>query len=245
MLLTKTVEEKDYDEIISNEVFELRDCYKVLTENGVRIDIGHPHRFWEYGMALKAFYEWDYNSGKNLNGSETNINGSVVDIGSGLSLFGPALSWCENIKVVEIEPDKTCYEHRVICNKVLSENKKPEISWFPITPEQLTAHRKYDAIFCISVIEHVAADHEFLKTIADKVVDGGLLFLTTDIMPREGKGYTFDNLREHNYTMLNICEMIKYLNEVKGFELFGEAELEYKGDKVFNYSFCSIAMVKK
>jgi len=52
-----------------------------------------------------------------------------------------------------------------------------------------------------------------------------LLFLTTDVMPSATGAYHFDNLREHNYTMVNITNMVNYLRTI-GFESFGETEKE-------------------
>lgn len=241
MVLTKTVEESDYG-LIVDEVMVLKHAYNVLTSRGVKIEIGHDHRFWEYGVALKAFHNW-----------MNTDNPKIADIGAGLSLLGPSISYSENLGLTEVEPNSSYEYDRNLCNGILLDLKKPKIDW---VNTELNTFRQwyntsnfYDVVFCISVIEHVAADHEFLRNLAEMVKSGGLLFLTTDVMPRmpkeNGAGYHFDNLREHNYTMYDVCKMIEYLNVEKGFELLGESDLEYKGDKVFDYSFCSIAMRKK
>lgn len=242
MILSKTIEEKDY-ELIQYEVNLLQDCHKELTGKGVRIDIGHHHRFWEYGMALKALYSWCDGIVK------VKPSHNLLDVGAGLSLLGPTICWAEEIGITEVEPNTEYAKDRDICNSALLELNCPYyITW---AGTQLSTFRQwhntsnfYDAVFSISVMEHVAADHEFLRSLADMVKQDGLLFLTTDVMPRSGKGFHFDNLREHNYTVDDIKSKISYL-ESKGFSLLGESDLEYKGDQVFNYSFASIAMVKK
>jgi SAM-dependent methyltransferase len=244
MVLTKTVQDEDY-KLIEGEVLQLKDCYKALADRGVKIEIGHEHRYWEYGMGLKAFHDWNYESKVD--------NPSIVDVGAGLGLLGPSLAWGEHLGITEVEPN-SAYEHdRHLCNAILLGLKTPGNTWINASLKTFREWHNtsyfYDVVFCISVIEHVAADHEFLKSLADMVKQGGLLFLTTDIMPTmppapPKNGYVFDNLREHNYTLSDIIKKISYLNEL-GFEIFGDADLRYHGDKVFDYSFCSIAMRRK
>jgi SAM-dependent methyltransferase len=241
MILTKTIDEEDY-KLINLEVKLLKDTQKILTEKGVRIDIGHEHRFWEYGMSLKALQDWMCDVSKT-------DNPKIIDVGAGLGLLGPSLSYGQNLSICEVEPNTSYKYDRSLCNAVLLDLKKPIITWtggqsLDIFSSFHKATNYYDVVFCISVIEHVADDHAFLRKLSEIVAPGGLLFLTTDVMPVMPGKYHFDNLREHNYTMFDICKKIEYLRSI-GFELLGESDLEYKGDKVFNYSFASIAMVRK
>lgn len=233
MIFTKTVEEKDYT-LIKDEVEVLERTFNQLSGLGVKLDawnVSHAHRKWEWGMAIKALTIWylEYN--------EENI--SIVDVGSGDGLLAPAISCGLSMSVTEIEPREECYTNRVHCNSILTNNLKPEIKWI-----QKSDGSKYDVVFSISVMEHVVADHVFLKDLADMVKPSGLLFITTDVMPTMPGKYHFDNLREHNYVMFDILNKVRYLESV-GFESFGESDFAYKGNQVFDYSFCSLAMVKK
>jgi SAM-dependent methyltransferase len=229
MILTKTVEEKDYD-LIALQVKGLHDCYAALTDKGVKIDIGHEHRFWEWGTALEAFQDWM------IDVSKTD-NPEVLDVGSGDGLLGPAFAWGQLLGITELEPRIECFNNRLLCNSLLKAKLNVLQSY-----DQLA--NSYDVVFCTSVIEHVVSDYEFLRSLANKVKQNGLLFLTTDVVPVMPGKYHFDNLRNHNYTVDDICKMIEYLKSI-GFESFGEVDLEYKGSKVFDYSFASISMVKK
>jgi len=147
MLLTKTVEELDY-KLIENEVVELRETQQRLKDNNfTAIDIGHEHRFWEYGMALKAFHTW-------WNGDRNNL--SLVDVGAGDSLLGPTFSVMEEIEILEIEPRTSCYRNRIDCNIALRSLGAKEISFFQGTTYNTELKgQKFNAVFCISVIEHV------------------------------------------------------------------------------------------
>jgi SAM-dependent methyltransferase len=229
MILTKTVEEKDYD-LIANQVRELRGCYVAITNGGAKIDIGHEHRFWEWGMALKAFQDWMIDVSKI-------DNPEVLDVGSGDGLLGPTFAWGQLLSITELEPRIECFHNRLLCNSLLKAKLNVLQSY-----DQLAS--SYDVVFCTSVIEHVASDHAFLRNLSQLVASGGLLFLTTDVVPVMPGRYHFDNLRERNYTMFDICKMIEYLKSI-GFESFGEVDLEYKGSKVFDYSFASICMVRQ
>lgn len=229
MILSKTVEDKDYKSI-ECQVSTLQATLDFLTNNGAKIELGHPHRMWEYGMALKAFETWI------IEASKTD-SPEVLDVGAGDGLLGPSFAWGQNLSITELEPRQECFNNRMFCNSLL----KTKLNLLQ-NYEQLA--ESYDVVFSISVIEHVVDDHNFLKILASKVKSGGMLFLTTDVMPTPTGKFHFDNLREHNYWMFDIKKKIEYLKTV-GFQSLGGVDLEYKGDRVFNYSFASIAMVKQ
>lgn len=234
MKFTKTLELEDYN-LIANQVNELKSTQHYCTNNSIPFSLNHTHRYWEYGMALKAFENWM------LEKSATNTP-SIIDIGAGTGLLGPTLSWQHNLAVTESEPDVGCFQPRSILNNWLYRDKKPIIQLRTEIPET-----HFDVVFCISVIEHVAADHDFLKKISDLVKPNGLLFMTTDIMPKmpkeDGKGYVSDNIREHNFVIKDLQRMKDYF-ESKDFISFGEVDFEFHGVMVNDYTFGSLCVTK-
>jgi 2-polyprenyl-3-methyl-5-hydroxy-6-metoxy-1,4-benzoquinol methylase len=232
MILTKTVEEKDYD-LIANQAKDLEATYEFLSTRGAKLDawnVSHIHRKWEWGMALKAFQDWM------IDVSKTD-NPEILDVGSGDGLLGPTFAWAQLLSITELEPRIECLHNRSFCNSLLKAKLNVLQNY-----DQLVS--SYDVVFSISVMEHVQEDKEFLLKLASLINPKGLLFITTDVMPIMPGQYHFDNLRAHNYTMFDICTMIKTLNDL-GFELFEDTDLEFKGAQVFDYSFASICMIKK
>lgn len=236
MKFTKTLEPSDYENI-QLEVQELKEAHQHFIERDIRIDLGHPHRFWEYGMAIKAFVKWAEIPGNSIS------KVSIVDVGAGLGLLGPTLAWCTGeFNVTEVEPNVECYSHRTVLNNWLHQEGKPQIR----LTKEIKETDKFDIVFCISVIEHVPDDHNFLRCLAELVKENGLLFMTTDIVPKMLGNYMYDNLREHNFTVADLYSKTHYLGS-KGFEFLDKNDnpnFDYNGDQVFNYTFGAIAMVK-
>src|SRR4051812_22715911 len=146
--MLKTLEEKDY-ELFPEVYTHLKESAILLKDAGVRCDIGHPHRFWEYGMGLNLLVEHSEKIKKSLSKM------SVLDIGAGLSLFGPTLAQSFNTRVVEWEPEFSNYEHRAIANGFLAQYAKKTIEWHCGGIENIPEEEQFDAVFCISVVEHM------------------------------------------------------------------------------------------
>lgn len=230
---TKTVDENDY-QYISEIVADLKCVASLLAKYEVRVEIGHPHRFWEYGMAVSAAEKVL----GNLKGAK------VLDVGAGASLLGPALSWTYEAQVSEAEPDFNFYPGRCFANAFLKTNSMPEIRWFNQGVGELP-EEKFDAVFCISVLEHCAphVENRAWKNLASRVRPGGLLFVTVDCMPRRTGAYTFDNLRQQNFVVEDIQARTKTL--LDEFEFIGTPDWTYRPNYVFDYSFLSVGMRKK
>lgn len=231
---TKTLDPTDYT-AIAHEVKLLENAASSLAKNGVRVDIGHGHRFWEYGMATKVLFDW---MGKRKSDSEP----SIVDIGAGVSLFGPSLHLLYDMKVMEIEPETYPYESRCLLNAYLHRLSKRGLDWVNASLHDVTGG--FDAVFCISVIEHMDDELACWSKLADLVAPGGLLFMTTDIVPDRSKRYTYDNLRHTNYDIAMFIEREQLL-ERKGLKLFGGLDSTFNGCHVHDYSFASLAMVRE
>lgn len=185
--------------------------------SGVSHRFEHPHRKWEYGMVLHALRE---------NNTET-----VLDVGGGGSVFAPAAAWV-GMKVHTVDPgnvgDWISKQSDVI---------KSMLTFEQIPFEEFTSKTKYDAVVCISTIEHMPNDLENIKKMAKYVRKGGLLALTFDFHP-SGEQRTSGHLRTYNYK--DIQKFIEILDE---FEIFGDKiDYIYTGEMVNNYTFAALVM---
>lgn len=149
---------------------------------GVQHRWEHPHRRWEYGLALSALRSIDART--------------VLDVGGGGSVFAPAAAWI-NAAVTIIDPGdcSTWVEAQsAAIGKPMTYIQKE------FTGESIAG--KFDAVTCLSVIEHVERDEEFLAGLVDKVSPGGLLCLTTDFHP-SGETQCDGHLRTYNADGMN------------------------------------------
>lgn len=236
----KTIEQSDYDEVVE-ETKLIAEVSELITKHGARCDIGHPARFIEYGYALKAL--------KDLFNTRSSLK--ILDVGAGWSPLGPCLSYYFHHSVAECDTDPACEENRVLTNQWLLEDGRKPISWVKGTAETVLSlingygvKEKFDAVFCVSVMEHVDRNYELQmwQDLQDLVVPGGLLYVTCDVMGKPGP-HVFDNLRITNYTTHHLSLIYECrLLEMKS--LKGEPDFSYKGDMVHDYSFMIMGMEK-
>jgi len=247
----KSIELDDYNEI-QDEVGQLEwlmNEFRVQTPNA-RIDapdtLSHRHKMWEWGRALKAIKEI-YGDNKNLR---------ILDIGAAYSLLGPALAYL-GYPVTEVEPDAGCGKEREKINPFLSKFNGQPIYWKQAGYGTLLENCarvpgygdlnvfEYDVVMSISTIEHIDLwlEKAAWKEMADLTKPGGLLIVTTDLMPKAKKGYMFDDCRWTNYSMEMIEARVKELRSY-GFKPLGKEDYQYHGTFVHDYSFASIHMVK-
>lgn len=226
-----TIREKDYVGL-EKGVERLEDTMKVLNDMQVRCEIGHIHRFWEYGSAIALLEQFGL-AGKR-----------VLDVGAGWSPLGPTLVRFYGCDVTEAEVDINALRDRQTVNALLSKLGCKTLNLIH-TGVQSLPREEYDAVFCISVLEHVDRTVETTawRNLAERVKPGGLLFITVDCMDTDLRFHTFDNLRQTKYTMgklSNRIEGIKYM----GFQTIGEPDYAYHGDMVYDYSFFRAAFTR-
>lgn len=231
--LVKSLEPDDYLEL--REGTQSVERLAKYINGSVRIDIPHPNRYWEYGSAVQAFLS--------VYGEQT-AGKKVLDIGSGWSPLGPTLSYCFNVDVTECEPDIGACSMRAAVNAKLAKAGKPELK---------VHHRgfgnlvdgQFDAVFCISVIEHLPVDVEdrCWREMADRVKPTGLLFLTADCVEHVGKPYVFDNLRVQNFTAEAFRSRVEKLKEF-GFTPMGRPDYRYHGATVHDYTFYRLGFIR-
>lgn len=178
----------------------------------------HEHRKWEYGIAL-AFL-------KDIKAK------TVLDVGGGGSIFAPFLAK-NGLQVTELDLSNQF-------EAVRNQNKALNLDMKVIHADWLTyaGTEHYDAIACISTIEHIKEWDDVLK-FYDKLLDyGDAVFLTTDFFPTRER-FSGNHWRTFNQEdMLNFVALAKD----KGFEVVGETDWEYKGNFVYQYTFASLGL---
>jgi hypothetical protein len=105
------------------------------------------------------------------------------------------------------------------------------------------------AVFCLSVIEHVADLDRFLYHLACLTAPGGLLFLTMDFGDTTGHHplsdpdpFHFHWMRRRIFTRTSWYALGL---DLPRFDLFGEADWAYHGAHVYDYTFASLALQKR
>lgn len=219
ILLSKSLCSADYEKFTEHAYFKyLLDSWG---KKNIPFRFEHEHRLWEYGLFLNAL-------------KRTN-SVTVLDVGGGNSLLSPGLAEF-GYEVTQINADsdnETCKKQ----NSLLGLS----VEYVQADFLQVKSRKKYDAVACISVIEHVEEHNEFLLKLFSMVKSKGLLFLTTDFSST-GDRHSLAHLRTYNEdTMLDI---IKTSISV-GFNLFG-GECDYKNFEplVYDYTFASVCLIR-
>lgn len=178
----------------------------------------HPHRAWEYGLVLHALREHGC------------VN--VLDVGGGGSLFGPAAAWLD-MRVIVVDPcdygEWTHAQAMRIGGKKLHYVQQDFMTFE--TDEQ------FDAVTCISVLEHVEDDAAFFKKLASHVKPGGLLAVTVDFWP-DGEQKSGGHIRTYNeYRFAGFLDSV-----IKDFRPLGDPEYEHVDSYVYGYTFASLVL---
>ena len=180
----------------------------------------HPMRRWEYAMALRAFRVYQEEA------DDPHAN-QLVDVGGAGSSFWRMLAAEGHHRVQVIDPEENCR-----LDQYLRQNA-------PLA----------DAVFCLSVLEHVEDLDRFCYHLSCLVAPGGLLFLTMDYCDNTVFGWPED--RYHFHWMRKRIFNWGRLGGLAGsfldrdFTVFGERDSRWHGPQVYDYSFASLALVKR
>lgn len=219
---SKSLDPTDYENFTEHQ--HINNMLGVLGSTQTRFE--HPHRRWEYGMALNALRK---------NGAK-----DILDVGGGASVFAPAAAWHDiEMNVLQVDPgDFGSWVNSQ--RRILQASNAPgQIDYIQEDFLTYKSKQKYDAVTCLSVIEHVPDDRKFFKKLLTFVKKGGLLFLTTDFH-MSGEAQLDGHLRTYGP-----AELEKLVEEAEGFEVYGgkPAWVDH-GSHVNTYNFASLCLKK-
>lgn len=216
---SKTLELADYDRMMEQEV--VQGARDLLGAQGPPAD--YEHRAWEYGLMLNALRE--------------NLTRTVLDVGGNGSIFAPAAALL-GMNVLQIDPSPTIRNAEAQAARI--ELALPYLQMDFFDYEQ---GRTFDAVVCISTLEHVLNDVAFFEKLLSFVRPGGLLAMTVDFHP-SGRACVGAHLR--TYSNANLRALIKIAEEKK-FALFGgDCDYTYEEAHVYGkYTFASLVMRRK
>lgn len=211
MILSKTLSEYDYFKF---------EPYTQFIDNNWKTPgrEEHPHRHWEYALTLKALVE-----------SNTH---TVLDVGGGASRLAP-IFMRYGLDVLQVDPADNGWllaKQEVDLGQPIPYVKQDFMAW--------DDGSLYDAVTCISVLEHVPDDHAFFRKLCKHVGPYGILVITVDFSP-DGKQKSGGHLRTYNEeTLLDLV----YDTGNEWLEL--EASYDYTWDQphVFDYTFASAVL---
>lgn len=215
------------------DFFQLAEELEIVDASFKKDRPQHPMRRWEYAMALKALQRYETQT------DNPNQIGQVVDVGGAGSPFWRMLAASGFHRVQVIDPDENC---------TLEEHLH---SGPPLA----------DAVFCLSVLEHVDDLDRFCYHLSCLVAPGGLLFLTMDCRedddalcqrigdwcwPTDDRHFHWMRKRIFTPRMI-LAEVIDPLSYL-GFSICGQVDgtpLAYHGPQVYDYTFASLCLIKR
>lgn len=204
--LTKTLDLADYSQLTA----------ELLIVDSQEMSGQHPHRRWEYALALQAINRWQTQP----RFRSLPIPLRHADVGG---VGSPFMSMF----------DQPQWETQII-------DPRLNLPW-----EQYQGPPVH-VVTALSVIEHVHSLDDFLDACTRHLLQYGLLVLTFDIWNRpehEEDTAHFHWMRERIFTPETWQDLSARLI-ARGFELYGPPDWTYYGDHVYDYSFASLTMVR-
>ena len=213
--LSKTIDPADFEELAPE--------LSLVDRHFTRGREQHPMRRWEYAMAIRALTTWRFESHR--------TERVIYDVGGAGSPFRHMLGRNEGFTVVDPEEPAPA-------NYTLEQ--------FVVQGTELGA-----AVFCLSVLEHVDDLDRFLFHLSCLVAPGGLLFLTADYCddfngyayPKDA--YHFHWMRKRIFNAYSLGQTVAYPLLSRDFRHLGSCDFTWHGAHVFDYSFVSLALMKR
>lgn len=219
--LCKTLDPADYAHL-QDEVARIGHAHNLFA--GL-FDDAHPHRTWEYAIALAA-----------LGGREDVKGKEILDVGGGPSPLGGILAWSgAQVTVIDLGDNRAGQEdigHRAAACSASTPGGSLRFVQADFTSG---SSQKFDAVFCTSTIEHVPEHHRFFQSLLNSVRPGGLFVLTTDFHP-SGSPQCEGHLRTYNSVMLTIWAA------TPGTQTVGPCDYIDRGCPVNGYNFASLVL---
>ncbi len=184
--------------------------------------IQHKHRRWEHCMAMAAIDHYIDIIGQRF-------PRCILEVGSGGSLFAAMCSYKEYCIDV-IDPDITAIRLADKQGTIGTRHNDYMDEIFPY---------KYDAVVCLSVLEHIKDDLSFFKKLLRDT--RYLLFLTVDFSS-DGRVFSKDHLRTYSPTALYNLYLLAH---EQGFLMPSNPEwFISNGNHVYDYNFASLCLVR-
>lgn len=217
MIYSKTMHPIHYMEMDEHKY--VQEIATSLYESGVPYRFEHPHRAWEYGIALNALKSKDIKT--------------VLDVGGGGSVFAAAAASL-GIDVLQVDPGNV--GNWITRQEMALGIKLPfEQVFFEDFDDEV-----FDAVTCLSVLEHIPGDLFFFEKMLLHAAK--MIVVTVDFSPT-GKAVVDGHIRTYNEDMM--VELIG-IGRKGGFELLGRAyDYSHPGDYVYGYNFASLVMERK
>jgi SAM-dependent methyltransferase len=231
---TRSLDPEDYHYLHRKYSAPLRAFLNVMMSYGIPHREWHPHRFWEYASILQQLDELQVPPGVQM-----------IDIGSGGSFFPPYLvsvAGYVNLELVD------SMKYGDVTDMIAAQRAHYKIA-LPLHDLSVEAMPSlpsdfYDVVMCISTLEHVETDQHdnALREIGRITKPGGLIFITSDYFRdrTQYEGSTSRSLQLTPYTKEFVLDIPQIINA----NFVGEADLDYRGDFVQNYSFVNICLRK-
>jgi len=184
----------------------------------------HPQRRWEYAMAIEAASRW-------MEGRDYRYPRGVVDVGGAGSPFRTMIGSLTR------EPEV----------QVIDPHLNYPLAHYLTAVD--TAPRLFDLVTCLSVLEHVDELDRFCYHLGCLVAPGGLLVLTMDYCDdssdREPEDYYHFHWMRKRIFNLQTLGRIESAYYGRDFAAFGAIDNHYHGPQVYDYTFASLALIKR
>jgi 2-polyprenyl-3-methyl-5-hydroxy-6-metoxy-1,4-benzoquinol methylase len=237
----------DYDNLKD----ELAYVDKIAELSGGWNAVQHPHRRWEYALMLQVAKQWAQAKMRVPKNCTEAIK--VADVGGGIGETSRLmLSYDCDVTMYEPwvygdETDKFMGQIATLRKNLSSELKTVRMCNRPLCNLDQDDKNAYDAVFCISTLEHIGAYQLAFHELLQMVKPGGLVFLTTDYAEDEVDHYANANLRAGIMFNEQTYQRLAAYGEQNGFVLVGgKSEWKWSEDcRLVNDSgFASLAMVR-
>ena len=225
--LSKYLDPQD-DEALQEELVVVDRAFTTASEQ-------HPARRWEYAMALRALRTWETVVGHDAH--------RITDVGGSGSPFRWMIPHDHDLTLIDpAEP----YTPQDLASYLRHGVRAPDGWYQPILQE---------AVFCLSVLEHVEDLDAFLYHLSCLTAPGVLLFLTMDAcdcpshdadmeVPSVPDPHHFHWMRRRMFGHRDVRYVCEQLGQYQ-FQILGTANTQWPGPQVYDYSFFSLALIKR